>query len=156
MLFSNCIDDVRDVLIDVNICVAVADVCVSIGAAGYRCDNVPFNGGFSGSFVSGQMTDVEANGCAARGYCCSRFKVVLAFALAAAAVSDGEIDVSGSDFKFDFLPPALRLALLRQFYWPLSLARTLCGIRAFAQFLRNLSDWEMTGVGLSDSFLTFD
>lgn len=50
------------------------------------------------------MTDVETNSCTIRGYC-SRFKVVLAFVLAAAAVSDGEI-VGGSDFKFDFLPPA--------------------------------------------------
>lgn len=58
------------------------------------------------SFVSGRMTDVEANDCTARGYCCfaiprwywhSRWQ-------AAAAVSHGEIDVRGSDFKFDFLP----------------------------------------------------
>lgn len=58
----------------------------------------------------------------ASGYCYSRFKVVLAFALAVAVVSDGEIDVDGSDFKFDFLPLAPARAspsiLLGRYLWP--------------------------------------
>lgn len=84
------------------------------------------------------MTDVEANGCAARGYRYTRFKVVLA----AAVVFDGEIDVGGSDFSIDFLPPAFR----RQFYWLLPPA----GQKAvFVQVAP--SGWEVTEVGSSES-----
>lgn len=90
--FQTGIDDVCDVLIDANICVAVA--CIGALRQGCRCGNVPFNGDFSGSFVSGRMSDVEAEWLPAvtvipdlRWYWHSR------------VVFNGEIDVGGSDLK---------------------------------------------------------
>ena len=144
---------IRDVLIDANICIAVADVCVLIGAVGYWCTswcNVLFNGDFYGSFVSGRMTDVEANSCTIRGYC-SRFKMALAFALAAATVSDGELSTVPILNSTSFHP--CQLAFHRQFYWLLSL-----GSQSTAMRYSNICPIfpQSSDVGLSDSFLTFD